>query len=157
MPQPQPEPAAREPATTGQSSTAAVPQTVAATTPQVQEQSPDAINIREDIAQQPQNAAADESGLPEMVPASRLNRIKYVGPEYPRAARRRNITGSVDVTFTISTEGNVQDASVLRSEPGDTFDQSALDAVEQWRFEPIVEGGVAVEKRTAVRLAFDLE
>jgi hypothetical protein len=32
-----------------------------------------------------------------------------------------------------------------------------MDAVEKWRFEPVVENGVAVEKRTAVRLAFNLQ
>jgi TonB family protein len=47
--------------------------------------------------------------------------------------------------------------SVLKSEPGVTFDQAAMDAVEKWRFEPVIENGVAVEKRTAVRLAFTLQ
>jgi protein TonB len=153
---PKPQPATEAPVTDGQSTAGAVPETVAAT-PQVQDQSPDAINIREEITAQPESAPAGDAGLPEMIAASQLNRTKYVSPEYPRAARRRNVTGSVDVSFTISTEGRVQDATVVRSEPGDTFDQAAVDAVEQWRFEPIVEDGVAVEKRTAVRLAFDLE
>ncbi len=91
------------------------------------------------------------------MPVSRLTRTNYVGPEYPRTARRRNITGSVDVTFTVTTDGRVRSMSIARSEPGDTFDAAAMDAVEQWRFEPVIENGVAVEKRTAVRLAFDLQ
>jgi TonB family protein len=94
---------------------------------------------------------------PEMVPVSRLTRTNYVGPEYPRAARRRNLTGSVEVQFTVTTDGRVRAMSILRSNPGDTFDQAAMDAVEQWRFEPTIENGVAVEKRTAVRLAFNLQ
>jgi TonB family protein len=94
---------------------------------------------------------------PENVAVSELNRTNYVGPEYPRAARRRNITGVVEVQFTVTTDGRVRSMSILRSEPGDTFDQAAMDAVEQWRFEPVIENGVAVEKRTAVRLAFDLQ
>jgi len=110
----------------------------------------------DEVAPEPVANAKPESDLPEMVPASRLNRIHYVGPEYPRTARRRNVTGSVDVTFTVTAEGEVRDAVVLRSEPGDTFDQAALEAVLEWRFEPVIENGVPVEKRTAVRLAFDL-
>ena len=35
--------------------------------------------------------------------------------------------------------------------------EAAMAAVEQWRFEPYIENGVAVEKRSAVRLAFNLE
>jgi protein TonB len=92
-----------------------------------------------------------------MVAISRLTRTNYVGPEYPRSARRRGLTGSVDVTFTVTTEGRVRDAIVSRSNPGITFDHAAIDAVEKWRFEPTVENGVAVEKRSGVRLAFDLQ
>ena len=91
------------------------------------------------------------------MPVSRLTRINYVGPESPRAARRRNITGSVDVLFTVTTDGRVRDLSVFKSEPGETFDEAAMAAVEQWRFEPVIENGRAVEKRSAVRLAFNLE
>lgn len=101
--------------------------------------------------------AAGARSEPEMVPVSRLTRTNYVAPEYPRVARRRNVTGSVDVTFTVTTDGKVRSASVLKSEPKETFDQAAIDAVTKWRFEPSVENGVAVEKRTAVRLAFDLQ
>ena len=92
-----------------------------------------------------------------MVPVSQMTRINYVGPEYPRAARRRNVQGSVDVGFVVTTDGRVRSLTVLSSDPGDTFDQAALDAVEQWRFEPVMENGAAVEKRTAVRLAFNLQ
>ena len=97
------------------------------------------------------------SSEPEMVAVSRLTRTNYVAPKYPRAAHRRNVTGSVDVTFTVTTDGKIRDMSVLKSEPGATFDQAAMDAVEKWRFEPVIENGVAVEKRTAVRLAFTLQ
>ncbi len=67
------------------------------------------------------------------------------------------MTGAVDLRFTITTDGRVRAISVISSDPGDTFDEAAVEAVEQWRFEPVVENGVAVEKQTAVRLTFDLE
>jgi TonB family protein len=102
-------------------------------------------------------AAAAVAKETEMVPVSKLTRRNYVAPEYPRAARRRNITGSVDVVFTVTTDGKVRSAEILRAEPEETFDDAALDAVTQWRFEPYIENGAAVEKRTAVRLAFDLQ
>jgi TonB family protein len=121
---------------------------------QVQEQSASAVNLRTDTSAGGRVASVGE---PEQVPISSLARLNYVGPKYPRAARRRNITGSVDLTFTVTTDGRVRSISVLRSEPAETFDEAAVEAVEQWRFKPVIENGVAVEKRTAVRLAFDLE
>ena len=91
------------------------------------------------------------------VPISSLTRTNYVAPVYPRSAQRRNVSGSVDIMFTVSAQGIVTDISVLRAEPGETFHQAAIDAVTQWRFEPVIENGVAVDKRTAVRLSFNLQ
>lgn len=142
--------------TFGMANTDAQPNTVTQTIPaRVQTQAASAVNVQAN----PSGSAGTVSGPkePEMVPVSRLTRVNYVGPEYPRSARRRNIQGSVDVGFTVTTDGKVRATQVLNSEPGDTFDQAAMDAVEKWRFEPVVENGVAVEKRTAVRLAFNLQ
>ena len=81
----------------------------------------------------------------------------YVTPKYPRSAQRKNVTGAVEVSFTVSTNGTVTEISILRAEPEDTFNQAAMNAVAKWRFQPVIENGVAVEKRSAVRLAFDLK
>lgn len=93
----------------------------------------------------------------EFVPISSLKRTNYVVPEYPRTAQRRNITGWVDVSFTVTERGNVVDVGIMNSNPGDVFNEAATDAISQWRFEPSVENGVAVTKRVAVRLSFDLQ
>jgi TonB family protein len=154
-PQPEAQPA-REQRRTVSSSVASnrqppTPPVQVAPAPQVQSQPANAVNV--------QNQASGSVSAPattEMVPISRLTRVNYVGPEYPRAARRRNVTGAVAVSFTVTTDGRVRDVHVLESDPGDTFDAAAMEAVEQWRFEPVIENGVAVEKKTAVRLAFDL-
>jgi protein TonB len=133
-----------------------VTQTIPAPPPaRVQTQAASTVNLRSNPAGA--NGTVGGSQEPEMVPVSQLTRINYVGPEYPRAARRRNVQGSVDVGFVVTTDGRVRSLTVLSSDPGDTFDQAALDAVEQWRFEPVMENGAAVEKRTAVRLAFNLQ
>ena len=60
----------------------------------------------------------------------------YVPPEFPRRARRRDISGLVDVEFTINADGSTDAIQVLHSEPGRVFEKSAVDAVRQWRFEP---------------------
>jgi protein TonB len=91
------------------------------------------------------------------VPISSLKRTNYVVPEYPRAAQRRNITGWVDVSFTVTERGDVVDVGIMNSDPGDIFNEAATDAISQWRFEPSIENGLAVPKRVAVRLSFDLQ
>ena len=91
------------------------------------------------------------------VPVSSLTRTQYVAPRYPRAAERRNLSGWVDIIFTVGTDGTTKDITIRDSNPGDTFVNSAIRAVEKWEFEPIVENGVAIERRAGVRMMFALE
>jgi TonB family protein len=116
-----------------------------------------AASTRSDPAPPVEKASGNQAGEIELVPVSSLTRINYVAPKYPRSARRRNVTGSVEVSFKIQRNGTVTDVIVVESTPGTTFNQAALDAIAQWRFEPPVENGGRVEKRTVVRLAFNLE
>ena len=88
---------------------------------------------------------------------SSLNRIRYVAPKYPRSAQRRNQSGWVDVVFIVTTDGSVRSIEVRDSNPGDTFVNAAIKAVEKWEFEPIVENGFLIEKLVGVRMMFALE
>ena len=113
-----------------------------------------------EVATEPvQQEAAEPATVSQQGPvaASTLNRTKYVAPRYPRSAERRNISGWVDVAFTVSADGSVKDVEVVGSEPGDTFVDSATKAVGKWEFEPVVENGQAVEKRAGVRMMFAIE
>jgi len=93
----------------------------------------------------------------EIVAISSLTRVNYVAPTYPRSARRRDISGWVDIAFTVSPQGNVTNIDILESTPGSIFDNAARDAIAEWRFDPVIENGVAVPKRVAVRMSFTLE
>ncbi len=106
-----------------------------------------------------QQEAAEPPPASQQTPVavSSLNRTKYVAPRYPRSAERRNISGWVDVLFTVTTDGTVAEVEVAGSEPGSTFVDAATRAVEKWEFEPVVENGQAVEKRAGVRMMFALE
>ncbi len=88
---------------------------------------------------------------------SSLNRVKYVAPKYPRSAQRRNLSGWVDIAFTVTFDGSVKDIDVPKSHPDEIFVESALQAVEKWEFEPVLENGTIIEKRVAVRMLFALE
>jgi TonB family protein len=93
----------------------------------------------------------------EPVGISSLTRLKYVAPKYPRAAERRNLSGWVDIVFTVATDGTTKDVVVRESEPGQTFDKAAVRAVEKWRFMPVFDNGMVVEKRAGVRMMFAIE
>lgn len=81
-----------------------------------------------------------------------------VNPEYPPRAQSRGIQGWVLMQFTISAAGTVKDAKVVEADPKGVFDDAALKAVARWKYAPMVEEGVAVERRgVQVKLTFQLE
>ncbi len=95
--------------------------------------------------------AATAAALPP-VP---LKRIKTVAPAYPTAASNRGVTGWVEVSFTVAPTGAVENVRATNSEPKEVFDWAAVQAVEQWRFEPPMRDGKPTTQPTKVRLRFD--
>lgn len=81
--------------------------------------------------------------------------ISTPAPEYPREASMAGTTGYVVVTFTLNLEGVPQDISIIESSPPRVFDQSARRAVSRWRFQPVVIGGQAVERKVQRRIDFN--
>ena len=70
-----------------------------------------------------------------------------VPPQYPERAAQRGIEGRVLIEFTISKSGSVKDAKVIAYEPSKIFNRSALKAVAQWKYNPKIENGKAVEQK----------
>lgn len=89
-----------------------------------------------------------------IVSAASLKRVRMVSPTYPDAARKRGIEGWVELAFTVQTNGTVDQVEVRNASPAEVFDDAAMRAVRQWRFEPIVRNGEKVEQRAMVRLKF---
>ena len=71
-----------------------------------------------------------------------LQLIAGAGQVYPASAREQGIEGSVTVRYDVNIAGQVERASVVRSDPPGVFDQAALDAVRSWQFNPPVVDGV---------------
>lgn len=80
-----------------------------------------------------------------------------VAPDYPFAARRDGVEGSVEVEFTVGVDGRVSDAQVVGAEPAAVFDQSALTALQRWRFEPRTVACAPVAARVRQQLQFRLD
>jgi TonB family protein len=89
-----------------------------------------------------------------IVSAASLKRVRMVSPVYPDAARKRGIEGWVELAFTVQTNGSVDQVEVRNASPAEVFDDAAIRAVRQWRFEPIERNGERVEQRAMVRLKF---
>lgn len=70
--------------------------------------------------------------------------IHRVTPLYPKLAITARMNGSVIVECIIDKTGRVRDARVLRSTSA-LFDQSALEAVQQWQFAPGSLHGKAID------------
>ncbi|MFL6617636.1 MAG: TonB family protein [Povalibacter sp.] len=101
------------------------------------------------------SAARDQtSQLTNVVSAASLKRTRTVNPQYPEAARKKGIEGWVELAFTVSLSGSVDDIEVRNSSPAEVFDEAAKRAVRQWRFEPVVRNGQIVQQRAMVRLRF---
>ena len=60
---------------------------------------------------------------------------KFVMSKYPRQAAIDGIAGEVKIKFDIDKFGRLYNVDVLKSIPEGVFDQVALTAVYQWRFE----------------------
>ncbi len=66
--------------------------------------------------------------------------IRRVMPSYPEVARKARITGVVIVECETDIRGRVRKVKILRGHP--LLNQSAVEAVKKWLFEPMIIDGV---------------
>lgn len=81
-------------------------------------------------------------------------KIHDVAPLYPAIAQSARVQGIVIIQATIGVDGQVIDASVLRSVP--LLDEAALAAVRQWRYTPTRLNGAPVAVVMTVTVNFTL-
>lgn len=101
------------------------------------------------VQQAPQQAPATPAAAepaPTRSVSNELRPISTPGPEYPRDAQRRRRAGTVEVEFTVGTDGSVTSSRVVNASPPRIFDREALQAVNRWRFQPI--GSPVTTRRT---------
>ena len=92
-----------------------------------------------------------------VVGANSLARTEYVAPKFPAATRNRELNGWVELEFTVRADGSTGDIVVTNSYPRKVFDSSAVRAISQWRYKPVMLNGKAVDQRAAVRIRFSDE
>jgi periplasmic protein TonB len=82
--------------------------------------------------------------------------IGKVEPDYPAAARRNHIEGTLVLRLRIDPMGRVQHAEVVEATPADVFDEAALAAFRQARFQPAWRDGRPVRYEAYIRVMFEL-
>ena len=80
--------------------------------------------------------------------------VNRVQPVYPPLARQTRISGTVRLHAIITKDGTIRELEVLSGHP--LLQQAALDAVRQWRYQPTLLNGEAVEVDTTIDVIFSL-
>lgn len=93
----------------------------------------------------------------KVLPIAELKRLTTVPAKYPRRAEERGISGWVEVQFTVLPTGRTTDVTVASAEPERIFDNPAVEAVEQWTFEPRQFRGQIIAQRATAKLVFKLQ
>jgi len=81
-------------------------------------------------------------------------KIRQVLPLYPPLAKQARIQGVVKLEAIIGKNGMVQNLTVIQGHP--LLVQAALDAVQQWRYEPTLLNNEPVEVVTYIDVIFRL-
>ena len=76
-------------------------------------------------------------------------------PVYPPLARSTRIQGHVILSAIISKEGTIQDLKFISGHP--LLAPAAIAAVKQWKYQPLLLNGEAVEVSTEIDVNFTLQ
>jgi periplasmic protein TonB len=80
--------------------------------------------------------------------------IRKVIPEYPRLAKEARISGVVNLIGTIAKDGTIRNLQLVGGHP--MLARAAMDAVEQWVYEPTLLNGEPVEVIAPIEVSFTL-
>jgi protein TonB len=78
-------------------------------------------------------------------------------PRYPWTARARGQQGRVVLSVWVSAEGEADQLAVLHSSGHGALDRAALEAVQQWRFQPARRAGLETGSLIYVPVVFRLD
>jgi TonB family protein len=110
---------------------------------------PEVAKLSRELAQELAHERAREHG--NLEPAILISRRN---PVYPAIAKQSLISGSVEVHFRISPQGNVYDVKSVQGSP--ILAQAAIEAVEEWRYEPARLNGAPIDSRGSTNFDFKL-
>ena len=102
--------------------------------------------------QKPIHVPAVKGALTEAKPAY----LKNPAPVYPEYARGRGWEGTVILKVLVGSDGKVQSIIVKRSSGHQILDESALNTVRKWQFQPARVGNMAFSSWINIPVRFVL-
>ena len=85
-----------------------------------------------------------------------LTVLSRIPPVYPFRAKARAIEGWVSVEFTVNEQGRVEDIKIIEAEPKEIFNDSVIQCLAAWRFNPGRINGEVVKTRARTKIRFEL-
>lgn len=80
--------------------------------------------------------------------------LDRVNPVYPEIAKAARTSAMLILEATVGVDGRVQDVKILRGHP--LFDESAVAAVRQWRYQPLLLNGIPMPFVATVTVQFNI-
>lgn len=110
------------------------------------------LSIAQDVPKLPKS-------IPEVIDASNQQPTKIIKPQYPQSAREAWIQGTVSLDVVVGKTGSVEliDPDDYCCTVPPDFVQSAITAVRQWKWNPLLRHGKPVRFRTRVAVNFVLD
>lgn len=97
---------------------------------------------------------ADLPVTPAMFDADYLHNPE---PQYPRAAKRLGVQGTVVIRVTVTAKGTAEKLVIVSSSGSPLLDDAALAAVQRWTFVPAHRGNEAIAAMVDVPIRFTLQ
>lgn len=83
--------------------------------------------------------------------------VAKIPPVYPYKAREQGIEGAVQVKLLVNADGSVGQVRILDARPEGLFEESVMNAVPKWKFNPGVIEGQPVTAWVVTTLRFTLD
>jgi periplasmic protein TonB len=99
------------------------------------------------------DAGSSVGVIREAVPLYKIN----PPPNYPKTAKRRGYQGKVVVSVYVDDQGRVEKLWLFESSGYNILDNSVLEAVKEWIFEPGMKGDQKVAMWVKVPVRFELK
>lgn len=105
----------------------------------------------------PNSTATGSTNSSEITEANfRANYAHNPKPEYPTIAKSRGWQGKVMLRVKVSAQGLSDAVTVEKSSGHEMLDESAIEAVKQWRFIPAKRGDTPISSSVIVPIVFTL-
>ncbi|WP_324779289.1 energy transducer TonB [Thiobacillus sedimenti] len=83
--------------------------------------------------------------------------LREIRPDYPDAADRQRLSGTLRLQLKLEADGRVSDVDVVSANPPGVFDDSAVKAFRDARFSPAQKNGRPVRALVLIEVKYDWE